>query len=52
MDQLEYPNGMPSIIPHGHGIRRSASNRSADLNYLLKLWNAIDGAAKGRQGAS
>jgi ribonuclease E len=22
-----------------------------DLNYLLKLWNAIDGAAKGGKGA-
>ena len=50
MDQLEYPNGM-SIIARTAGIGRSAPELQWDLNYLLKLWNAIDGAAKGRQGA-
>ena len=50
MDQLEYPNGM-SIIARTAGIGRSASELQWDLNYLLKLWTAIDGAAKGGKGA-
>ena len=50
MDQLEYPNGM-SIIARTAGIGRSAPELQWDLNYLLKLWNAIDGAAKGGKGA-
>jgi ribonuclease E len=50
MDQLEYPNGM-SIIARTAGIGRSAPELQWDLNYLLKLWNAIDGAAKGGRGA-
>ena len=50
MDQLEYPNGM-SIIARTAGIGRNAPELQWDLNYLLKLWNAIDGAAKGGKGA-
>ncbi len=50
MDQLEYPNGM-SIIARTAGIGRSAPELQWDLNYLLKLWNAIDGATKGGKGA-
>ena len=50
MDQLEYPNGM-SIIARTAGIGRAAPELQWDLNYLLKLWNAIDGAAKGGKGA-
>jgi ribonuclease E len=50
MDQLEYPNGM-SIIARTAGIGRSAPELQWDLNYLLKLWTAIDGAAKGGKGA-
>ncbi|MDD2711870.1 MAG: Rne/Rng family ribonuclease [Simplicispira sp.] len=50
MDQLEYPNGM-SIIARTAGIGRSAPELQWDLNYLLKLWSAIDGAAKGGRGA-
>ncbi len=50
MDQLEYPNGM-SIIARTAGIGRTAAELQWDLNYLLKLWNAIDGAAKGGKGA-
>ncbi|HSV34376.1 MAG TPA: Rne/Rng family ribonuclease, partial [Ramlibacter sp.] len=50
MDQLQYPNGM-SIIARTAGIGRSAPELQWDLNYLLKLWNAIDGAAKGGKGA-
>ena len=50
LDQLEYPNGM-SIIARTAGIGRDAAELQWDLNYLLKLWNAIDGAAKGGKGA-
>jgi ribonuclease E len=50
MDQLEYPKGM-SIIARTAGIGRSAAELQWDLNYLLKLWDAIDGAAKGGKGA-
>lgn len=50
LDQLEYPNGM-SIIARTAGIGRDASELQWDLNYLLKLWTAIDGAAKGGKGA-
>jgi ribonuclease E len=50
LDQLEYPNGM-SIIARTAGIGRAAPELQWDLNYLLKLWNAIDGAAQGGKGA-
>ncbi|MFC0594527.1 ribonuclease E/G [Ottowia pentelensis] len=50
MDQLEYPKGA-SIIARTAGIGRSAPELQWDLNYLLKLWDAIDGAAKGAKGA-
>ena len=50
LDQLEYPNGM-SIIARTAGIGRDAAELQWDLNYLLKLWNAIDGATKGAKGA-
>ncbi len=50
LDQLEYPNGM-SIIARTAGIGRSAPELQWDLNYLLKLWAAIDGAAKSGKGA-
>ncbi|KAF5289685.1 hypothetical protein FQR65_LT20766 [Abscondita terminalis] len=50
MDQLEYPKGM-SIIARTAGIGRTAPELQWDLNYLLKLWNAIDGAAKSAKGA-
>ncbi|QNP47964.1 Rne/Rng family ribonuclease [Diaphorobacter aerolatus] len=50
MDQLEYPKGM-SIIARTAGIGRTAPELQWDLNYLLKLWNAVDGAAKSGRGA-
>lgn len=50
MDQLEYPQGM-SIIARTAGIGRSAPELQWDLNYLLKLWTAIDGAAQSGKGA-
>jgi ribonuclease E len=40
-----------SIIARTAGIGRSAPELQWDLNYLLKLWTAIDGAAKGGKGA-
>ncbi len=49
LDQLEYPKGM-SIIARTAGIGRSAEELQWDLNYLLKLWAAVDGAA-GTSGA-
>lgn len=50
MDQLEYPKGM-SLIARTAGIGRSAAELQWDLNYMLKLWDAIDGAAKAGKGA-
>ncbi len=50
MDQLQYPNGM-SIIARTAGIGRSAPELQWDLNYLLKLWTAVEGAGKGGKGA-
>jgi ribonuclease E len=50
MDQLQYPNGA-SIIARTAGIGRSAPELQWDLNYLLKLWSAIDEAGKGGKGA-
>ena len=50
MDQLEYPKGM-SLIARTAGIGRSAPELQWDLNYLLKLWDAIDGASKAGKGA-
>ncbi len=49
MDKLEVPNGM-SMIARTAGIGRSAEELQWDLNYLLQLWTAIDGA-KGAEGA-
>ena len=50
MDQLEYPKGM-SIIARTAGIGRSAPELQWDLNYLLKLWNAVDNASRAGKGA-
>ncbi|WP_454736358.1 Rne/Rng family ribonuclease [Cupriavidus necator] len=44
MAQLTVPDGM-SIIARTAGIGRSAEELQWDLNYLLQLWKAIDGAA-------
>ncbi len=51
MDQLEYPKGM-SIIARTAGIGRSAPELQWDLNYLLKLWSAIDGATSAKGASS
>ena len=50
MDQLEYPKGM-SIIARTAGIGRSAPELQWDLSYLLKLWEAIEGASGDGKGA-
>ncbi len=48
--QLEVPAGM-SLIGRTAGIGRSVEELQWDLNYLLQLWTAIDGAAQGQTGA-
>ncbi|MDK9704338.1 MAG: Rne/Rng family ribonuclease [Sulfuritalea sp.] len=50
MDQLIVPAGT-SLIARTAGIGRSLEELQWDLNYLLQLWNAIDGAAKAQSGA-
>jgi ribonuclease E len=50
LEQLEYPKGM-SLIARTAGIGRTAPELQWDLNYLLKLWTAIDEAAKAGKGA-
>jgi ribonuclease E len=45
MAQLDVPNGM-SIIARTAGIGRSVEELQWDMNYLLQLWSAVDGAAK------
>ena len=50
MDQLVYPQGA-SIIARTAGIGRSAPELQWDLNYLTKLWSAIDEAGKAGKGA-
>lgn len=44
MDKLDLPSGM-SIIARTAGIGRTAEELQWDLNYLLKLWHAIEDAA-------
>ena len=48
--QLEIPEGM-SLIARTAGIGRSAEEFQWDLNYLLSLWKAIDGASTSQPGA-
>ena len=50
MDQLEVPNGM-SLIARTAAISRQAEELQWDLNYLLQLWTAIEGAAQQQSGA-
>lgn len=50
LDQLEYPKGM-SLIARTAGIGRSAAELQWDLNYMLKLWTAIDEASRAGKGA-
>src|SRR5450432_2186004 len=48
--QLEVPNGM-SVIARTAGIGRSLEELQWDLNYLMQLWQAVDGAASTQSGA-
>ena len=48
MDSLDLPAGM-SIIARTAGIGRTAEELQWDLNYLLKLWEAISEAATQRK---
>ncbi|GAB2903294.1 hypothetical protein GCM10027046_35810 [Uliginosibacterium flavum] len=50
MDGLEVPGGM-SLIARTAAIGRNAEELQWDLNYLMQLWTAIDGAAKAQNGA-
>jgi ribonuclease E len=50
MDQLQVPHGM-SLIARTAAIGRNAEELQWDLNYLLQLWKAIDGAASQQKGA-
>jgi ribonuclease E len=50
MAQLTIPAGM-SIIARTAGIGRGVEELQWDLNYLLQLWSAIDGAANSQKGA-
>ena len=45
MDQLQVPQGM-SIIGRTAGIGRTLEELQWDLNYLLRVWEAIENAAK------
>lgn len=50
MDKLDLPPGM-SVIARTAGIGRSVEELQWDLNYLMQLWRAIEGAGKGAPGA-
>ena len=50
MDRLAVPSGM-SLIARTAAIGRQAEELQWDLNYLLQLWNAIEGAARQQSGA-
>ncbi|MDP2810480.1 MAG: Rne/Rng family ribonuclease [Rhodocyclaceae bacterium] len=50
MDQLEVP-ASTSLIARTAGIGRTLEELQWDLNYLLQLWGAIEGAAKAQGGA-
>jgi ribonuclease E len=50
LDQLDYPKGM-SLIARTAGIGRNVAELQWDLNYMLKLWTAIDEAAQAGKGA-
>ncbi|MFA9438496.1 Rne/Rng family ribonuclease [Uliginosibacterium sp. sgz301328] len=50
LDALEVPSGM-SMIARTAAIGHSADELQWDLNYLLQLWRAIEGAAQAQTGA-
>ncbi|MCX7172784.1 MAG: Rne/Rng family ribonuclease [Proteobacteria bacterium] len=50
MDRLDVP-ASTSLIARTAGIGRSFEELQWDLNYLLQLWGAIEGAANSQKGA-
>src|SRR5450432_2391815 len=50
INQLDVPQGM-SVIARTAGIGRSLEELQWDLNYLMQLWQAVDGAASTQSGA-
>ncbi|WEF33172.1 Rne/Rng family ribonuclease [Pseudoduganella chitinolytica] len=50
MDKLDLPQGM-SVIARTAGIGRNVEELQWDLNYLMQLWRAIEGASKAASGA-
>src|SRR5687767_3223420 len=50
IDQLPVPQGM-SVIGRTAAIGRAAEELEWDLNYLMQLWHAIEGAAHQQNGA-
>ena len=50
MDKLDLPAGM-SVIARTAGIGRNVEELQWDLNYLMQLWRAIEGAGKSANGA-
>ena len=50
MDKLDLPSGM-SVIARTAGIGRSVEELQWDLNYLMQLWRAIEGAGQSTPGA-
>ena len=50
MDKLDLPAGM-SVIARTAGIGRNVDELQWDLNYLMQLWRAIEGAGQSASGA-
>jgi ribonuclease E len=50
MDRLDLPSGM-SVIARTAGIGRNVDELQWDLNYLMQLWRAIEGAGQSGSGA-
>lgn len=50
MDKLDLPNGM-SVIARTAGIGRNVDELQWDLNYLIQLWRAIEGAGQSNSGS-
>jgi len=50
MDRLDLPAGM-SVIARTAGIGRNVDELQWDLNYLMQLWRAIEGAGGSATGA-
>jgi ribonuclease E len=50
MDKLDLPTGM-SVIARTAGIGRNVDELQWDLNYLMQLWRAIEGAGQSSAGA-